>query len=504
MSPGPALLQTAALPPLTQPVIAGVALVYFAVVAAIGVWASRRTRSASDFFVAGQGIGLWALSIAAMAATLSGFAFIGGPGLVYSLGIGAVFIVLPATITNSMGAWVLAKRMRLLGEVRGLITVPDAIAARYDSRLAQGLSATAILIAVVGYMATNVLALGLVIDAIFGVGLGWGIWIGMLVTLAYSVAGGILAGIYTDLFQGALMALASILVFLYVLHAGGGMASISTDILAGDAAFLGPWGKLTPLAALSFFFVFGIGSLGQPHVVHKFYMLKDPRRLKWYPMLMTIALVVALLLYVGVGIAMKALVLRGATPALVRADDATPVFLLQFTPLVLAALVFSGVAAAIMSTVNSFLSIGAAAITHDLPKAFGATVRDELRWGRISTVLISVAAALLAQVSGTLVAFLGVFGWGLFASTLVPALAIGLNWRGATREGAIASIATGLAITLLLETLAYLKWFSFPAGVSATAIALVGSMLVFFAVSWLTRRGAGAAIAPDVRLVMEV
>ena len=34
----------------------------------------------------------------------------------------------------------------------------------------------------------------------------------------------------------------------------------------------------------------------------------------------------------------------------------------------------------------------------------------------------AVAAALIAQLSGTLVAFLGIFGWGLFASTLVPAL----------------------------------------------------------------------------------
>ena len=31
---------------------------------------------------------------------------------------------------------------------------------------------------------------------------------------------------------------------------------------------------MSPLAALSFFFVFGLGSLGQPHVVHKFYMLR--------------------------------------------------------------------------------------------------------------------------------------------------------------------------------------------------------------------------------------
>jgi Na+(H+)/acetate symporter ActP len=150
------------------------------------------------------------------------------------------------------------------------------------------------------------------------------------------------------------------------------------------------------------------------------------------------------------------------------------------------------------------MNIGAAAITHDLPRALGRRVSNELRWGRIATVVISVAAAVVAQLSGTLVAFLGVFGWGLFASTLVPALAVGLNWAGATRAGAVASIATGLAITLVFETLAYLRVFTFPAGVTATAIALVASMAVFFVVSWLTRAGSGAAIDEDVRLVMEV
>jgi Na+/proline symporter len=498
-----ALLQTTALPPLAQPLIVAVALGYFVIVAAIGVWATRRTRNASDFFVAGQGIGLWTLAIAAMAATISGFAFIGGPGLVYTLGLGAVFLVLPASITNTMGAWVLAKRMRLLREVRGLITVPDAIGVRYRSPLAQGLSAAAIVVAVIGYMATNVLALGLVIDAVFGVGLTWGIWIGTVITLAYSAAGGILAGVYTDLFQGAVMAVASALVFGYVLMVGGGMGGLSRSILAVDPAFLEPWGKAGPVAALSLFFVFGIGSLGQPHVVHKFYMLKDPRRLKWFPLIMTAALAVTLLLYFGVGLAVKALVARGELAPLTKPDDATPTFLLGFTPLLLAALVFSGVAAAIMSTVNSFLSIGAAALTHDIPLAMGRRVTNELRVGRLTTVIIALLAALLAQVSGTLVAFLGIFGWGLFASTLVPALAVGLNWPGATRAGAVGSITTGLAVTLALETLAYLKVFSLPTGVSVSGLSLVLALLVFFGVSWLTRDGDGSTIDADVRAVME-
>jgi Na+/proline symporter len=492
------------LPTVAQPAIIAVALAYFAVVVLISVWAARRTRTATDFFVAGHGIGLVALTVASVSTSVSGFAFIGGPGLFYSIGLGAVYIVLPASVTNVMGAWVLAKRMRLLGEARGLMTVPDAIGARYRSPLAQGLSGVAILVGIIGYMATNALAMGVVINAIFGVGMGWGIWIGMGITLAYSVAGGILAGIYVDVFQGTLMAVASVLVFSYVLEVGSGLAGISSAILASQPAFLGPWGTVTPLVALSFFFVFGMGSLGQPQGVHKYYMLKDPRQLKWYPLLKTVGLILVLLLYFGVGVGVKALVARGDMPPLAQPDQATPAFLLRFTPVLLAALVFSGVAAATMSAVNSFINIAAAVVTHDLPLAMGRRTRDELRWGRLSTLLIAVLAALVAQFSGTMVAFLGIFGWGLFASTLVPALAIGLNWEGATREGAIASMGTGLAITLLFETLAFFKAYSFPTGVTVSGLSLVASILVFFAVSWVTRDRAASQLDDDVRMVMRV
>ncbi len=498
-----ALLQTS-LPHVKQPVIVAVGLMYFAVIIGISVWAARRTRTSSDFFVAGNGIGLIALTVASVSTSVSGFAFIGGPGLMYKVGLGAMFIVLSASVTNVMGAWVLAKRMRLLGEARGLITVPDAIGARYRSRAAQGLAGVAILVGVIGYMATNALAMGVVINAIFGVGIGWGIWLGMGITLAYSVSGGILAGIYNDVFQGLLMAIASLLVFAFVLKAGGGLGTMSNTITASDPQFLGPWGKMSPLAALSFFFVFGMGSLGQPQGVHKYYMLRDPLQLKWYPLLKTLGLILVLLLYFGVGMGVKAFVTNGMMPAPSAPDQATPALLLTVTPLVVAALVFSGVAAATMSAANSFINIGAAVVMHDLPVAMGKRVDNELRWGRVVTLLLAIAAALTAQFSGAAVAFLGIFGWGLFASSLVPALAVGLNWDGATPAAAIASIATGLLVTLGLETANYFKMFTFPAGVTASAIALVLSLLVFFFVSWLTRSSASEAIDPDVRLIMDL
>lgn len=506
MSVGPlsGLLQAVELLDLGQPIVMAVAVVYFGMIMAIGVWALRRTRTRDDFFIAGKGIGLVALSMSAMAATLSGFTFIGGPGLVYSRGMGALYIVLPAGVTGAMVAWALAKRLRLLGEARDLITIPDAIGARYDSRAAQGLSGVAVLVGVVGYVATNFLALGVVIDAIFGIGLNSAIWIGAGVVLAYTVAGGMIAGVYTDVVQGAIMAAASLLVFAFCLELGGGLDGLSRSILAEEAAFLAPWGTAPPLAALSFYFVFGLGTLGQPQVLHKFYMLEDPRRLKWYPALMTGALVITVLVFFGVGVATKAAVADGVLSPLSHPDQATPVFLLEFTPLLLAGLVLAGVAAAIMSTVNAFVNIGAAAIVHDLPVAFGCSAPDGLTGGRLATVGITAAAALTAQLSGTLVAFLGIFGWGLFASALAPALAVGLNWEGATRAGAVASIASGLGLTLAFECLAYFGVYSFPAGITVSGLTLVASTLVFFVVSWGTERGAAGDIASDVRMVMRM
>jgi len=78
VNPSLLLLQTS-LPHVAQPAVIVVGLAYFAVIIAISVWAARRTKTASDFFVAGHGIGLIALTVASVSTSVSGFAFIGGP-----------------------------------------------------------------------------------------------------------------------------------------------------------------------------------------------------------------------------------------------------------------------------------------------------------------------------------------------------------------------------------------------------------------------------------------
>ena len=60
-----------------------------------------------------------------------------------------------------------------------------------------------------------------------------------------------------------------------------------------------------------------------------------------------------------------------------------------------------------MSSVDSFLNIGSAALVRDLPKAFGRSVRDELFWGSAATLGIAVVAGVFAYAHGDLIALLG-------------------------------------------------------------------------------------------------
>ena len=183
-------------------------------------------------------------------------------------------------------------------------------------------------------------------------------------------------------------------------------------------------------------------------------------------------------------------VASGAIPPLANPDEATPAFLLRYASPVLAGVLFAGVVAAIMSTVNAFLNIGAAALVRDFPAALGRGVRNELRNGRLATLVIGAGAALVAHASGSLVALLGIFGWGLFAATLVPALGLGLCWGRGTRAAALGSMGVGLGVTLLGELLGFFRVYSLPGGVLVSGVALAASLLTYLVISGVTRQGA--------------
>lgn len=497
---------------LGRPLVIACAVGYLLVVLGIGMWAARRTRSPRDYFIAGQRLGLFVTGLGTMASAFSGFVFLGGPGLTYRLGLSSLWIVLPVGFTAGLLCWVLAKRLWWMASAREVYTVPDAVACRYGNRVTTALSALAVAMGSISYLAAQLLAMGVLLQTIFGLeSLAVAMALGLVVLLSYSTLGGMVAGMYTDLVQGALMLGAAVLLCSQAVSAAGGWerltGSLRESALFGGE-FLEPFGGASPSRAFGLFFVFGIGVLGQPHMVHKFFMLADPRRIRHLPWVLGASQVVCLLVWLGVGLAVPALVAQGALDPLTRADDAAPTFLLRYASDTVAGLFLAGVLAAIMSTADSLLNIGSAAIVRDLPRALKMPLNDELSWARAATVMVGIAAAAIGLAYGDLIALLGTLAFGTFGAALAPSLAVGMLWHRVPASAASASIATGLLASVLLELStrpgvpAWLAALRPPPDVLPAAVSLALSFTVLFVVTGVRWRTARVPSDPELIAVI--
>jgi Na+/proline symporter len=116
-----------------QEIILSAIATYMVFCIAVGLWAMRRTHSSSDFFIAGRSLGPIVIALAIFSSTLSGFGFVGGPGLVYSQGVSSFWMIILSTTGYALGFFLVAKRIRMIAEVREAISLPDIVAARYKA-----------------------------------------------------------------------------------------------------------------------------------------------------------------------------------------------------------------------------------------------------------------------------------------------------------------------------------------------------------------------------------
>ena len=203
-------------------------------------------------------------------------------------------------------------------------------------------------------------------------------------------------------------------------------------------------------------------------------------------------------LVLGIGLAMRALVLMDRQAPLDEADMASPVFLLLYAHPVLAGVVFAALLAAIMSTADSFLNIGVAAVVRDIPQALtGTPLKRELAAARVATVVIALAAGVFGLYARDLVALLGAFSYGTFAAAIVPAVVIGFNWKRATAMAVNVTIVFSLVVNFGLK----LFDVTLPWGISGGAASLFGSLVLFFTISMMSPR---PEIDPDIEAVMDL
>ena len=169
------------------------------------------------------------------------------------------------------------------------------------------------------------------------------------------------------------------------------------------------------------------------------------------------------------------------------------------------ALVAAGGIAAALSTAAGLLLVISAAVSHDLIKGIflpDISEKKELLAGRVAAAFAIMVAGYLGFDPPGWVAQVVAFAFGLAAASLFPVILLGIFFKRANKQGAIAGMLTGLFFTYgYIEYFKglFLKWAGSPwgenvtehwlFGISPEGIGVVGMVLnffVIFAVSYMT------------------
>jgi Na+/proline symporter len=121
------------------------------------------------------------------------------------------------------------------------------------------------------------------------------------------------------------------------------------------------------------------------------------------------------------------------------------------------------------------------------------------KWPLVIAALL-VLSLLFSLYLDTLVALLGVFGWGTFAAAIFPSVVLGLGWSGATKHGAIWSIITSIVLNFALEIGVSNDIVVLPEGIVNGAFTLAIAIIVFIGVSLATET---EETTPEVKRVFE-
>jgi SSS family transporter len=420
-------------------------LAYFAVLFLIGRLRLRRTRSEADYWIAGGRLG-WLLGGATIAAThASAGTFIATAGVIHQVGWSFCWLVFSIPLAYWFVAAALAPRFTRQRE----LTLPAFIERRYYSRRARALAAAIILIANVIYIQAQIVAAGIVADVVLGVPATWGMIVFSAVLIAYTMVGGMVAVVYTDLLQLAVMVLGAAAAVPIALGRVGGLAELLERVAVARPDVFA-WDTLPPLQLVTMGLAFALGSAATPQQLVRLYAMRDVRTIR-RGVLLAIVVATGLNLLVFL-LALASIVLF---PELPSADQAIPMLIRHALPPLLGSILLAAITAAMMSTVDSLLIVAGAALSKDIYESLlarGHPERTRRLWLHRTGILVvgttPVALVLAGVGEGELVQFIVLLFSALMGACFFVPVVAGVYWRRATREGAIAAMLGGLVATL--------------------------------------------------------
>ncbi|MGV3468809.1 sodium/proline symporter [Limnobacter sp.] len=445
-----------------------------ALVLLIGLSSARQAKaSAADYFVASRSVPPWLVGLSAVATNNSGYMFIGLIGYTYAVGIQSVWLMVGWIAGDLIGSKVAHERMRDEAErvhANGIIS----LLARWGDTRNRSWQVLAALVSVAflsTYAAAQISAGGKALEGMLDIPMAIGMGMVALVVIAYSIAGGMRASIWTDAVQSLLMMVSMVVLLLAAVNHLGGLQAVFQQAGAIDG-FLNPSptnldvpGFVGPLAFVVGWMFAGAAALGQPHIVSRFLALQNTRQMNqvrlwyygYYLLFYCFATAVGLLsrLYFGES--------SGFDP-----EMALPNMARDLLPPWLAGLMLAGIFAATMSTADSLVLSCSSALTQDLPRH-----SSENRWLlKAATGFTTIFALGIGLWSEQSVFSLVVWAWGTLGAAFVPILI----WQvlGA-KLNSLAMLV--MSSTGVLATVAW-KFYGFPNTIYEGAVGMFSALVL--------------------------
>lgn len=460
---------------------------YLLVVIVVGFATFRFTKTLADFLLAGRRLGAWVVAFSERASGESAWLLIGLPGLALATGFSAIWSAIGCAV-GIFASWTLvARRLRVQTERLGALTLPDYFETRFadGSHLLRIVSMAVIVFFFTFYVSAQFLAAGKVLNTTFGLTPLYGMIIGAVIILFYTIMGGFFAVAWTDLVQGILMAGAMIVLPLAAWTELGGVSGVAEKIghydpnllyvTGGQSGHALIWGLVIGSLGI------GLGYVGQPHLLTRFMAIRDPRDLRKGTFIAMSWVVVAFWGAVLVGIAGLA---HFGPDGLVDVEHVMPQVATLFLPAGIAGIVISAAIAAMMSTADSQLLVATSALSEDIYHQLinkEASQRRLVALSRIGTIVIGVIAFLLALRAEEKVYWFVLYAWAGLGAAFGPGIVLSLWWRRTTKWGVFAGMVTGSAIAVVWHNVPVLKAFVYE-----LVPAFVGALLAVIIVSLLT------------------
>lgn len=431
----------------------GFVVVYLVISIAIGLVAATRVRSAADFAVAGRHLPLPIVTATVFATWFGAETVLGISATFVKDGLGAVVAdPFGASLCLILAGLFFASRLYRMN----LLTIGDYYRVRYG-RVVEVLCTLAIVCSYLGWVSAQIKALGLVFSVLTdgAVSQSLGMVIGAVIVLTYTTLGGMLSVAILDFVQ-MMVIMGGMLYIGYVISGltGGVGAVVSHAYAAGKLDFF-PEARLSAwIPFIGAWITMMLGSIPQQDVFQRITSAKDEKTAVRGSVIggsayFAFAFVPMFLAYSAT------LVDNKMFSTLLERDSqlVLPTLILQHTPFVAQVVFFGALLAAIMSCASATLLAPSVSFSENIIRGALPRLSDRafLRTMRVVTVCFAgVVLAFALNSEATIFKMVE----NAYKVTLVSAffpLFLGLYWKRATTQGALAGVFAGLATWISLE-----------------------------------------------------